>query len=214
MKRPANANVDRRNTRKQKPDPNAAATKIQQWWKAQLSPEEDPISLQRFPRKYAIELNKQQYNRRVLLKGGVTSVPHTRRPLTPSEKQAIGLKGLAEKIDDAVDHLLVTAKGAKDVKPSLADNEPTATLVFAWDPPDEEVFGTEIAVVVWYFSPRPKVSAERFNPDRIYFTGPLTSASWSQVKETVRTEVLALVAARGMPDITYRVGIFEDSDLD
>lgn len=59
--------------------------------RSSLSASEDMISLKRYPKKYAITLDKKDYNARVLARyymdklPSQTIVPHTRRVLTDEE---------------------------------------------------------------------------------------------------------------------------------
>jgi len=59
-----------------------------------LSLEPNLISLQHFPQRFGLRLNTKEYNARELarwLKAGGRAVPHTRRPLTTQEINAIML---------------------------------------------------------------------------------------------------------------------------
>lgn len=63
--------------------------------KSSLSASEDMISLQRYPKKYAVTLNKKDYNARVLAKyymGKTPSemiIPHSRRAISDMEFETV-----------------------------------------------------------------------------------------------------------------------------
>lgn len=58
----------------------------------EMSKDPNIISLDHYPKKFEIQLNKQKYNARQLaklLKGGGSKVPHSRRAMTPDEIRRI-----------------------------------------------------------------------------------------------------------------------------
>lgn len=63
--------------------------------RSSLSASEDMISLQRYPKKYAVTLDKQDYNARVLAKYWMgkepseTMIPHSRRAVSDKEFDAV-----------------------------------------------------------------------------------------------------------------------------
>jgi len=155
MKRAANS-VAQTATKKSKNNKEGrAATTLQRWWRSQLSKDDDPISLQRFPAKYGITLNKQVYNARQLAPGGVNRVPHTRRELTVDELDQIHASyhrslrppELAKK---ALDNLLLMAKDRKDNPRGTRDDIVRVCFDFG----NNEIFNVDL-----YYNATPQLLA-------------------------------------------------------
>lgn len=78
----------------------AAASTIQRAWKRSLVKEPNMITLERYPRQYAVRKPGQSFNARALynmMQHGHTRWPHSREPITAAEKNNIIHKGVSTK---------------------------------------------------------------------------------------------------------------------